>query len=80
MFEELKHIELDRCAIYYSPNDCQMNNKSHDFYLHELLILSVGCFDILEVRSKVTVKTSVCWAATFSVDGTYILKMEFIVS
>ena len=25
--------------IYYSPNNCQMNNKSHDFYLHELLIL-----------------------------------------
>ena len=24
------------------------------------------------------VKTSVCWAATFSVDGTYILKMKFI--
>ena len=30
------------------------------------------------MRSKVTVKTSVCWAATFSVDETYILKMEFI--
>ena len=28
-----------RCEIYYSPNDCRMNNKSHDFYLHELLIL-----------------------------------------
>ena len=27
------------CEIYYSPNDCQMNIKSHDFYLHELLIL-----------------------------------------
>ena len=36
MFEELKHIELNRCEFYYSPNDCQMNNKSHDFYLHEL--------------------------------------------
>ena len=31
------------------------------------------------MRSKVTVKTSVCWAVTFSVDGTYIFKMEFIV-
>ena len=30
--------------------------------------------------SSTTVKTSVCWAATFSVDGTYILKIEFIVS
>ena len=39
MFQELRHIELDRCEIYYSPNDCQTNNKSHDFYLHELLIL-----------------------------------------
>ena len=38
-FYELRHIELDRCEIYYSPNDCQMNNKSHDFYLHQLLIL-----------------------------------------
>ena len=32
------------------------------------------------MRSKVTIKTSVCWATTFSVDVTYILKMEFIVS
>ena len=32
------------------------------------------------MRSKVTVKTSVYWAATFSVDGTYILKMEFILN
>ena len=39
MFYELKHIKLDFCEIYYSPNDCQMNNKSHDFYLHQLLIL-----------------------------------------
>ena len=39
MFLELRHIELNRCKIYYSPNDCQMNNKSHDSYLHELLIL-----------------------------------------
>ena len=31
------------------------------------------------MRSKVTIKTLVCWAATFSVDGTYIFKMEFIV-
>ena len=35
--------------------------------------------DISGVRSKVTIKTLVCWATTFSVDGTYILKMEFIV-
>ena len=39
MFQELKHIELDHCEIYYFPYDCQMNNKSHDFYLHKLLIL-----------------------------------------
>ena len=39
MFWELKHIKLDCCEIYNSPNDCQMKNKSHDFYLHELLIL-----------------------------------------
>ena len=32
------------------------------------------------MRSKVTIKTSVCWAATFSVEGIYILKMEFIIS
>ena len=32
-------MELDRYEIYYSTNDCQMNNKSHDFYLHQLLIL-----------------------------------------
>ena len=35
----LRHIVLNRYEIYHSPNDCQMNNKSHDFYLHELLIL-----------------------------------------
>ena len=40
---------------------------------------SVGCFDISGVRTKVTIKISVCWAATFSVEGTYILKMEFII-
>ena len=40
----------------------------------------VGCFDISGVRSKVTVNTSVYWATTFGVDGTYIPKMEFIVS
>ena len=39
MFQELGYIELDRCEIYYSPKDCQMNNKSHDLYLYELLIL-----------------------------------------
>ena len=32
MFQELRHIKLDRCKIYYSPNDYQMNNKSHNFY------------------------------------------------
>ena len=30
------------------------------------------------MRSKVTIKTSVCWVNTFSVDGTYILKMKFL--
>ena len=39
MFKELRYIELDHGEIYYSSNDCQMNNKSHDLYLHELLIL-----------------------------------------
>ena len=34
MFLELRHIELDLYEIYYSPNDCQNNNKSYDFYLH----------------------------------------------
>ena len=34
----------------------------------------------LDFRSKVMIKTSVCWVATFSVEGTYILKMEFIIS
>ena len=37
MFWELRHIEMDPCKIYYSLNDCQMNNKSYDFYLYELL-------------------------------------------
>ena len=36
MLLELRHIELDLYEIYYSPNDCQKNNKSHDFYLHQL--------------------------------------------
>ena len=35
----LRYIELDCCEIYYFTNDCQMNNKSHNFYLHELSIL-----------------------------------------
>ena len=30
------------------------------------------------MRSKVMIKTSVCWPATFSIEETYILKMEFI--
>ena len=37
-------------------------------------------FDISGVRSKVMIKTFVCWAVTFSVNGTYILKMKFIIS
>ena len=32
-----------------------------------------------ELDLKVTIKTSECWAAAFNVDGTYILKMEFII-
>ena len=79
---------MDRYEIYYSTNDCQMNNKPHDFYLHELSILgeqwtwswSVDCFDISGVISKVTINTSVCWAAILNVERTYILKMEFIIS
>ena len=39
IFSVLRHIELDRYEIYYSTNNCQMNNKSHNFYLHQLLIL-----------------------------------------
>ena len=39
MFWELRHNELYCCEIYYSPNDCQMINKSHNFYLPELLVL-----------------------------------------
>ena len=39
MVKVLRHIGRDHCEIYYSSNDYQMNNKSHDFYLHELLIL-----------------------------------------
>ena len=39
IFEVLRHIELDYCEINYSINDYQMNNKSHEFYLHQLLIL-----------------------------------------
>ena len=35
----IRHIELDRYEIYYSINDCQINNKFHDFYLHKLSIL-----------------------------------------
>ena len=33
----------------------------------------------LKVRSKVIIKILVCWAATFSINGTYILKMKFII-
>ena len=29
------------------------------------------------MRSRQTVKTSVCWATTHNVEGTHILKMEF---
>ena len=35
----LRYIEFDHCDIYYSTNNWQMNNKSHDFYLNQLLIL-----------------------------------------
>ena len=37
-FKHIRHIELDHCKIYYI-NDCQINNKSHDFHLHKLSIL-----------------------------------------
>ena len=37
-------------------------------------------FDISGVRFSLTVKTSVCWVTTCNVKGTYILKMEFIIS
>ena len=30
-FKCIRRIELDRYEIYYSINDYQMNNKSHDF-------------------------------------------------
>ena len=59
-FKCVRHITQDCCEINYSINNCHMNNKSHDFYFHKLLILrglwtwlwNVGCFDILEIRSK----------------------------
>ena len=35
----IRNVELDRCEIYYSINNCQMNNKSHDFHLLKLSIL-----------------------------------------
>ena len=38
MFWELRHIKLDHCDIYYSPNNYQMNNKSHYYYIHQLKI------------------------------------------
>ena len=84
----IRYIELYRYEINYSINECQLNNKSHDFHLHKLSILreyrtqslNVGCFDISRVRSNLTFKTSICWATTFSAEGTHILKMEFIVS
>ena len=34
----LKHIELDSCEIYYYTNDYEMNNRSQNFYLHQLSI------------------------------------------
>ena len=37
-FKYIRHIELDHCKIYYI-NNCQINNKSHDFHLHKLSIL-----------------------------------------
>jgi len=38
-FKCIGHIELDRYEIYYSINDYQMNNKSHDSHLLKLSIL-----------------------------------------
>ena len=35
----IRHIELSRFEINYSINDCQLNNKSHNFDLHKLPIL-----------------------------------------
>ena len=39
----------------------------------------MGYFDILGVRSSLTVKTLVCWITTRSIKGTHILKMESII-
>ena len=41
---------------------------------------NVGYFDILGVRSNLTVKTSVYWVTTCSVERTHILEMESIIS
>ena len=35
----IRFIELNRCEINYSINDCQLNNNFHDFHLHKLSIL-----------------------------------------
>ena len=40
----------------------------------------MGYFDILGVRSSLTVKTSVYWVTTLNVEGTHILKIESIIS
>ena len=66
----------------------QIAPKSHNFYFHKLSILiglwtwswNVSCFDILRVRSNLTVKTPLCWVITCSVEGINILKMKFIIS
>ena len=34
-----RHIRLEHCKIYFSINNYQLNNKSHDFYLYKLSIL-----------------------------------------
>ena len=38
-FKCIKHTELDHYEIYYSINNDQMNNKSHDFSFTETLNL-----------------------------------------
>ena len=83
----VRHIELDHYEINYSINNCHLNNKPHNFYFHRLSILrglwtwswNVGCFDISGVRSNLTVKTSVYWVTTRSVERTHILKSCFLI-
>ena len=83
----VRNIELDYCEINYSIKNYHLNIKSHNFYSHRFSILrglwnwswNVDCFDILGVRSNLTIKTSVCWVTAYSVEGTHILKMESII-